>query len=417
MRSNTARLAQNARIAGRLLNYILLGLFWFVIFRLFIENMLPRFAYLAGHAAIRADWPCMSPECDFSAFWPAGVLAWQGQFQVLFQPAAFLAWRSAHLVANASRLDWYYPPQTLLPAMAASRLPFEFAFFAWTVCLAAGSIFLLRLARLRWLVIGIGLLSPACLNNFQNGQLGLFTGSVLLAGLLLLERSPGLGGVILGLLVFKPQAGLLAPLAVLAAGKRPAPLAALLTVAGILLLTTALLGWPVWWQFLASGPKSAAVVLERPFPAGTYDLGGLSVFWMMRSFGAGLAASYAAQSLSALAVAILTWWLWARSGLRGIERAALTAILCSLATPYGYTDDMVGYSIALAALAQARGWRIDLLDTLFWLWPALCPIVSLDTGILFTPAVVSVAAARVWVRAGLPVPLWPAREPVLPDTL
>jgi len=54
--------------------------------------------------------------------------------------------------------------------------------------------------------------------------------------------------------------------------------------------------------------------------------------------------------------------------------------------------------VALAALAARRGWRIDVLDALLFLWPAFCPIVFMRTGVLLTPAVVAVAAARVFWR-------------------
>jgi hypothetical protein len=73
-------------------------------------------------------------------------------------------------------------------------------------------------------------------------------------------------------------------------------------------------------------------------------------------------------------------------------------LLSLLATPYGYTDDMVGYSVALAACAARRGWRIDVLDAMLFLWPAFCPIVFMRTGVLLTPVVVAVAGLRVFWR-------------------
>jgi len=94
----------------------------------------------------------------------------------------------------------------------------------------------------------------------------------------------------------------------------------------------------------------------------------------------------------------VVWWLWWRGWGDLTSRMAVTVFCSLLATPYGYTDDMVGYSVALAALAAGRGWRIDVLDALLFLWPALCPVVFMRTGVLLTPLVVAVAALRVFWR-------------------
>jgi hypothetical protein len=121
---------------------------------------------------------------------------------------------------------------------------------------------------------------------------------------------------------------------------------------------------------------------------------------MLRSFGAGLAGAYAGQAAAAALAAALTWRLWRRGDADPLRRMAVTVFLALLATPYGYTDDMVAWSVALAALAWRRGWRIGLLDVLFWLWPAIGPEVFNRTGLLFTPLVTIAAVARTWPRGG-----------------
>ncbi|WP_284258135.1 hypothetical protein [Acidocella aquatica] len=44
----------------------------------------------------------------------------------------------------------------------------------------------------------------------------------------------------------------------------------------------------------------------------------------------------------------------------------------------------------------------------------LCPMVVSRTGFLLTPLVVTLALARTWYRAGLPLPHLPRRAAVLP---
>ena len=92
-----------------------------------------------------------------------------------------------------------------------------------------------------------------------------------------------------------------------------------------------------------------------------------------------------------------------------LDKAALTALLSRLATPYGYTDNMAASSVMLAALAERCGWRIGLREVVFWSWPALCPTVSVASGVLFTPLAVVLAAVGVWQGAALR-----ARAAVLP---
>jgi len=412
MRVNSERLTQSARNAGRFLNHAVLGIVWLVYLRLFVENMLPRLAYLTGNEPIHADWPCLTPECDFSVFWPAGLLARAHELNALYQPQAFAA-AGAHLLVPGAGLEtFYYPPQMLLPSMLISFLPFEAGFFVWTAAFILLAAWLLRRAGLSWVVIVAALLSPAAIWNFEVGQLGVISGALLAAGLLTAARQSWRGGLALGLLICKPQAAILVPVA-LAAGRNWAALAATsLLAAAITLLVQFFFGWHVWTLYLMDGLSQSAAVLDSPFIGHLSEGGGVSVFWLARSLHAGLAVANACQIGVSLAAAGLTFFAWRQDGVAPVERMALAVLFSLLATPYGYGDDMVAYSIALAALAQARGWRIDFYDTLFWLWPALCQVVSMETGVLLTPLVVAAAAARIWVRAGLPVPLWPGRAAV-----
>lgn len=80
---------------------------------------------------------------------------------------------------------------------------------------------------------------------------------------------------------------------------------------------------------------------------------------------------------------------------------ALTLLLSLYVTPYGFSSDMVGYTLALALLAARNGWRVSLADGLLWLWPGFIVLFTMFTGVLLTPLVVGVAAPRAW-RAARP---------------
>ncbi len=373
--------------------YALIAVIWLPLLLLFLLIIRFRLAHLLPHAALMADPPCPNPECDFSVFWPAGRLARLGDFVSLYTPEKFQLWRQQVLLPSVQRLDWFYPPPSLLPVAAISYLPFNAAYFVWSAGFAAGGALLLRWAGLAWSVVVVGLLSPAALWTVEMGQFEIMSDALLVAGLMSAAGRPATAGAWLGLLVLKPQTGLLGPVALLARGELKALAAFAAVVAGILALTTVLFGMGVWRAYLAHGLATSHMSLSLAQPVGLKR--GVSVFWMLRSFGAGLPVCYAGQGIATLAAICLAWRLWRQPAADQLDRMALTVFLTLLATPFGYVDDMVAWSVALAALAQRRGWRISLPDALLWLWPALCPMVFDATGLLLTPVVVAAAVTIV----------------------
>ncbi len=344
------------------------------------------------------DLMCSDSQYDFTAFWPAGVLARLHDYSLIYDPAAFLAWRQAHLCVNALRLDWYYPPPNLLPVMLVSLLPFKPALLVWIAFLTMLSALMLRLARLPWSVIGCGLLSPAALYCDELAQLGILAGALLVAGLMLTDKNPISASVSFALLLFKPQEALLVPVAVLAQRNFRVFAGTALLVLLILTVSILVLGRGVYADYWRWAPVSSRAVLDWPAGPKSHQNYGISVFWMMRSFGWGLPASYAIQLIISLICALLVWQLWRPRERKAdaLDRMALTVFLSLLVTPYGYAHDLVGYSVALAALAHRRGWRIDIFDTVFWLWPPLSG--AIDRGVVLTPCIVGLAAIRTWFR-------------------
>jgi hypothetical protein len=338
-------------------------------------------------------WPdtaCQSPYCDLSAFWQAARMAAAGHAVQAYDPALFLAARAALLGHAADALTWYYPPPALIAVAGLAGLPLGAAFWVWTAALSALAVLLLRAAGWRGAVIAAGLLSPASLWNAELGQFGALTGAALVAGL---SAARPLGaGLTLGLLVIKPQAGLLAPVALLAAGRWRA----LLVAAGVALAgagaSLALFGPAVWRAYLGPGlALSHAMLIRLSVTPGTAAFG-VSVFGMLRSFGAASGVAAAGQAAALLFALLAALRLW--RGPPSPRRVYCTCLLALLATPYGYVDDMVGVSLALAAACAAEGWRFSLLDVLVFTWPALCPAVYQATGWQVTPLLLGLALWR-----------------------
>ncbi len=394
------RLKHYGRLISTLATWPVLIIWWGKCLLVFAENMSVRLGHLSPAGMHIVDGPCGSPQCDFSAFWPAAGLAWAGQGALAYQPAALQALRVSLFGPGIDAPSWLYPPVSLLLMMPFAKLPFEPAFWVWTLAALGFAVAALRLAGLGWLVILAGLASPAALWNLQLGQFGIISGAALVAGLLLLETRPFVAGALLGLLAVKPQPGLLAPVALLAARRWRALAASALAGAVLCVASLAILGAPVWVAYFSSGLRAAGQTLDAPLAlAASYQQFGVSVFWMLRSFGFGLGLSHALQLLAALAAVMACWRVW-RAGISLQNRAAIVVFLSLFVTPYGFTDDMVAFSFALAWGAQARGWKLDLGDALLWLWPALCPVMFTLTGWELTPLAVACAAARCWWRRG-----------------
>nr|WP_246344066.1 glycosyltransferase family 87 protein [Acidocella aromatica] len=397
-----------ARLARGLGTYGGLLTFWGLWIAIFLHFMLPRLGYLTSALPIGNDQPCGRPECDFSDFWRAGLTV-RLPAEVLHQFLSPLRPGALFPLPGGYAEHFPYPPPFLLPAALISHLPFESAFFAWTLGLIALAVAVLRWGGLSWLVIVLALLSPAALWNTMLGQLGVAGGALLVAGLLRAPDRPLVAGGLLGLLTCKPQTGILVPAALLGLRSWRGMAGFAVICALLVLLTLALFGWPVWQAYLGHGRAGSATLLTATFAPRTAQASGVSIFWMLRSLHASVGLAGAVQLTAAGLVMAGAVWLWAKGKMEVLDKAAFTALLSLLATPYGYTDDMVAASALLAALAERRGWRIGLREVAFWLWPVFCPTVSALTGVLFTPLVVTLAVWRVWEDVALR-----SREAVLP---
>ncbi|MGC9271571.1 glycosyltransferase family 87 protein, partial [Acidiphilium sp.] len=269
-------------------------------------------------------------------------------------------------------------------------------FLIWTLALTGSAIALLRRAHVPWIIIVTGLLSTAGLYNMLVGQLGLLTGAMFIAGLALIETEPSLSGAILGAIILKPQAGLLAPVTLLARRRYRPIVTGAIMIALLCIATTLIWGWSIWPAFLHYGMKASHRILVAPFPT-LYEQKGASVFWMLRSLGGSVTAAWVTQTISALAAIVLCFQAWRRPTSDRTALIALTVTLTLLVTPYGYTTDMAGFSIMVAWLAWERQ-RLEIADVLMWMWPALCPVIAITLHLELTPLILILAAARAWKR-------------------
>jgi hypothetical protein len=162
-----------------------------------------------------------------------------------------------------------------------------------------------RLAPRYWLLAALAW--PAVLINALGGQAGCWIAAIIGWGLVLLPRRPLIAGLLLSLLVIKPQLAWLIPPALLAGREWRALIG--LTVGGIALLavTTLCFGFAIWPEYLHQAELLKRVILEDG--SGTWHRM-ISIFVLVRHLGAPLFLAYGAQALVSIGTAwvVLTAW-------------------------------------------------------------------------------------------------------------
>ena len=223
---------------------------------------------------------------------------------------------------------------------------------------------------------------PAVFVNIGHGQNGFLTTALLGGALQLLDRRPWLSGLLIGCLAYKPQFGVLIPIALVAGGRWSTIAAAVAAVSALLALSFATLGGGVWHAFADSMNFTQTVVLEQG-NTGWEKI--QSVFSAARMWGAGVPLAYAVQIALALMLAASLAWLWQSDAAFELKASAL-ATGSLLATPYVLDYDLVVIAVGIAFFVRhglSRGFRtfeISLLAAA-WMVPLLSRSIAGVTGI------------------------------------
>jgi hypothetical protein len=286
---------------------------------------------------------------DFSNVYAAGALTWQGRPADAYQPARQHA---AEMAVFGGRevpfYGWHYPPFFLAIAVLVAALPYAWGLSIWLAASLAAYLAALRAILPRPETPLVALAFPAVFVNIGHGQNGFLTAALLGGALHLLDRRPWLAGVLIGLLAYKPQFGVLIPVALLAGGRWSTIGAAIATVAALLVVSFAMLGGGVWHAFADSTTFTQTVVLEQ---GGTGWEKIQSIFSAVRMWGGSVPTAYAMQIALALMLAASLARLWQSDAAFELKAAAL-ATGSLLATPYVLDYDLVVLAVAIAFLVR-----------------------------------------------------------------
>jgi hypothetical protein len=194
----------------------------------------------------------------------------------------------------------------------------------------------------------LALAIPMVLNNGLVGQNGFFTAALIGGTLYLMPVRPVLSGICLGLLSYKPQYGLLFPLALIAASQWTVFFSAAVTAVAMVVASWLAFGTESWQAFFHWMPMFSQAFLVE----------GKATWWkiqsllsLVRFFGGSDQLAWTMQWILTGSVATVLVVMW-RSRVRYSLKAAALATGTVLSTPYLFMYDMMVLAIPVAFLVR-----------------------------------------------------------------
>jgi hypothetical protein len=338
-------------------------------------------------------------ESDFVDVWAAGKLA-------LGHNAAWAYdWpthKAMEVVAVGHDFDgyfgWHYPPPALFAAATLALLSYPAAYVAWLIATFPAYIAVVRAIIGERVGYILACAFPAILSNFVVGQNGFLTAGLLGGCLYFMERRPLVAGVLLGLLTYKPQFGILFPVVLALSGHWRVFIAAAITAALMAAASWLAFGSDTWSAFFLSVPHTSQAFLSD----GWANFGKLqTAFGLTRALGGSEHLAWTVQTIVAIAIAAAVSWLWRTNTPYSLKAAALSTG-AMLATPYLYTYDLVVLAVPLAFLfriGRAHGFlpyepaAIALACALI----AAFPFVTAPVGFAAVLIVAALLTRRIWL--------------------
>lgn len=302
------------------------------------------------------------------------AMIFDGERFTNFLNTAFAGWLSSPLDFR----PWAYPPSFLLMLLPFASLGFFGSFVAFQLATGALLANVLRTRAEPGLrsnaLLAAVLICPASAINVIDGQAVFLVAALIVGGFGLLDRRPMLGGLVLGLLTFKPQFCILVPIALVAAGQWRALLASGASALAMMIASGLVFGFDLWLKWFP-------VIIENlvsPNPK-WIELGrmwGHSVYTCASLLGASDRLASLIQLLAILGAAASVVIAF-RSPLGMREKIAVFLAATVLAAPHSGPYDGTLLLIAAAFWLMSRGTPLPLwcwtLAFMIWLLPLLSP--------------------------------------------
>jgi hypothetical protein len=286
---------------------------------------------------------------DFFALWSYAKIASAHPATELYDLATLHARQVALGMDPSAQNPFPYPPAFIILLLPLSLLPYGMAYLVWTVGTLALFVWAVvgTCSRLPLCVLGV-IVAPASIAAIVSGQSGFLAAALIVTGVRLAGSRPVLGGILIGILSYKPQVGFLVPIAFASVGFWRAFGVASATVIGLAAVATLAFGWAIWPAWISVLPAYTAM-FDR-------EVVGLkfmpTVIANLQLVGVSLPIAKGVQAIVAIAVAVLV----SRCFRRNPGRLATAALLVGtfLATPHAFVYDMPMVTVAVVLFIEAR---------------------------------------------------------------
>jgi hypothetical protein len=327
---------------------------------------------------------------DFLNFWMYGRAALDPDPGRFYDVGIYNVALRAIAGADYPGQTWSYPPSVMLLAFPFGQLAYLQALAVWTFANAAFFLWVAGRALADFRTLAVLIFSPATILCLISGQSSFLTAGMMILIFVWLDRRPILAGILIGLLVIKPQLGLFFPVILIASGRWRVFSAAALTAVAVMLATALVFGPKVFVDYVATGLPNQNLVLIEPYRLGAPLMP--TIFMNMRWLGANYATAMAIQlCFTAFAAVALFWaYRWRRDA-DAWWLASLFFAASVFGSPYLMGYDLLPLTFAALLLRaggalDAQGRRIAVL--VYWL-----PLIQFALGQFYLPGAALIAPA------------------------
>lgn len=312
------------------------------------------------------------PDRDFITYYAAAELAEQGRVTDAYDLEKMHAAEKA-VWPKSEKYAWFYPPtfHALVKPLAALDYKPAFALFMTVT-------FLLYMLATRTLALPHSVFLPAAafpavLVNLIYGQNAFLTAGLLILAFANLYSRPVLSGMLIGLLIIKPQMAVLFPLLLICGSHWQAFFAAAMTTTLICILSTWSIGsdaWPAFFSSLSTAREYLEVGMLRWGQM-------ISIFADVKQLGGSTRLAYSLHMAWAVAMLSLCMFTWLQT--RDLALRATTFVIATLHfSPYMYDYELVWMALPLILLGirgSQSGWLRFEREVLLLAW--LFPFIDL----------------------------------------